>query len=92
MTLGSGLKKGARPALGRGLSALVSTAVSVPPVQTREPAVNTDTAMPAAPANAPAASQEAKGEAPTVINISEIIANPEQPRQAVFRSGAWRII
>jgi ParB family chromosome partitioning protein len=27
------------------------------------------------------ASQETKGESPTVINISEIIANPGQPRQ-----------
>ena len=80
MTLGSGLKKGARPALGRGLSALVSTAVSTPPIQTREPAVNTDTPV-ASVATSVLAAPEVKGEAPTVINISEIIANPGQPRQ-----------
>jgi ParB family chromosome partitioning protein len=81
MTIGSGLKKGARPALGRGLSALVSTAVSTPQLPTQEPAVNTDTPVTPVATTPPVVAQETKGESPTVINISEIIANPGQPRQ-----------
>lgn len=71
------MKKNTRMALGRGLSALVSSAAPVAVVQPREPASNTD--LPLA-SSAPEVVREAEGEV-TYLAISQIIANPNQPRQ-----------
>ncbi len=72
------MKKNTRMALGRGLSALVSTAAPVVvPVQVREPISNADVASATSSAQAP----KEEGEGVTYLDVSQIIANPTQPRQ-----------
>jgi ParB family chromosome partitioning protein len=78
MTDGVAMKKNTRMALGRGLSALVSTAAPVAaPVPAREPVSNAD--LPTATASVAAPKEE--GEGVTYLDVSQIIANPTQPRQ-----------
>jgi ParB family chromosome partitioning protein len=78
MSDGVAAKKNTRMALGRGLSALVSTAAPVAAVPTRQPASNVDVPNEAKPT---ATQKEAGGEGITYLDISQIIPNPTQPRQ-----------
>lgn len=89
MTQGAtGIKKPARPALGRGLSALVSA--SAAPV-TASPQTATEIASQSAPSNTdasesttyPQSSQpvEYSANSLTFLPISQLRANPKQPRQ-----------
>lgn len=84
-----GLKKPARPALGRGLSALVSTTAAVPvPVA---PAVAEASTPRTEPSNAdvseatlypqPAQAVDSPSKGVTFLPISQMRANPNQPRQ-----------
>jgi len=71
------MKKNTRMALGRGLSALVSSAAPVAAVNDRETISNTDLPIKSVSIQGP----QDGGAGVTYLAISQIIANPNQPRQ-----------
>lgn len=71
-----GVKKNTRMALGRGLSALVSTAAPVAVTPPREPISNTDIT----PSASGGATPVVPNEGITFLPLARITANPTQPR------------
>lgn len=82
----SGVKKNTRMALGRGLSALVSSAAPVAVTPAREPASNTDTTTiaPVAPtvvASTIPSTQTVDNDGVTFLPLDRVTPNPSQPRE-----------
>ena len=76
MEAAKGLKKPAKMGLGRGLSALVSTAAAVPVA----PAPTIISAPRAEPANTNDVLEGGAGQGVTFVPLSQVAPNPSQPR------------